>query len=82
MSASMYTIDRSTHLKILIVGSTAAMIVVGIAANARPGTSPGPTATTAPAVSVTPPPRRQIEPPRKLHPIALAYSRPADDTNG
>jgi hypothetical protein len=35
MSASMYDISRSTHLKIVIVGSTAAMIVVAIAANAQ-----------------------------------------------
>ena len=35
MSASMYHINRSTHLKIVIVGSTAAMIVVAIAANVR-----------------------------------------------
>jgi hypothetical protein len=76
MSASMHDIDRSTHLKILIVGAAAATIVVAVAANVRSGIPPGPTATTAPAVFVTPPPRRQIEPPRKVHPIALAQSHP------
>jgi hypothetical protein len=78
MSASMYDIDRSTHLKILCVGSAAAMIVVAVAANARSGGTHGPTATTAPAVYVTPPQRRQIEPPRKVHPIALAQSHLID----
>jgi hypothetical protein len=82
MSASMYDIDRGTHLKILIVGSAAAMIVVAAAANARSSSSPGPTATTAPAISVTPPQRRQIEPPRKSLPTALAHSRLADAANG
>ena len=78
MSASMYDIDRITHLKILMVGSAAAMIVVGVAANARSGGSPGPTATTAPAIQVTPPQRRQIEPPRRPQPTALAHSRLTD----
>jgi hypothetical protein len=82
MSASMYDIDRSTHLKILCVGAAAAMIVVAVAANARPGIPPGPTATTAPAISVTPPQRRQIEPQRKALPTALAHSRLADAANG
>lgn len=80
MSASMYDIDRSTHLKILIVGSAAAMIVVAVAANARPTSTHGPTATTAPAITVpaikvTPPHRPQSAPTRKPHPNDVAYSR-------
>ena len=78
----MYDIDRSTHLKILIVGSAAAMIVVAVAANARPTSTHGPTATTAPAIratiKVTPPQRRQIAPPRKPLPNDVAHSRLAD----
>jgi len=81
MNASMYDIDRGTHLRILIVGSAAAMIVVAAAANARPGGAQGTTATTAPAISVTPPQPRQIEPPRKAQPTALAYSCVAVTTN-
>ena len=64
MSASMYHIDRSTHLKIVIVGSTAAMIVIAIAANAQSHDSFRPIARTAPAVVVMPPQRPQIIPPR------------------
>ena len=64
MSASMYHISRSTHLKIVIVGSTAAMIVVAIAANARSHDVFRPIARTAPAVVVMPPQRPQIIPPR------------------
>jgi hypothetical protein len=64
MSASMYQISRSTHLKIVIVGSTAAMIVVAIAANAQSHDSFRPIARTAPAVVVMPPQRPQIIPPR------------------
>jgi hypothetical protein len=78
MTASMFDIDRSTHLKILIVGSAAAMIVVAVAANARPAGTHRPTATTAPAIQVTPPQRRQIAPPRKPHPNDVPYSRLAD----
>ena len=88
MSASMYDIDRSTHLKILIVGSAAAMIVVAVAANARSSGTNGLTATTAPtitapaitapAIKVTPPQRPQSAPPRKPHPNDVAYSRLAD----
>lgn len=64
MTASMYHISRSTHLKIVIIGSTAAMIVVAIAANARSHDSFRPSARTTPAVVVMPPQRRQIIPPR------------------
>lgn len=64
MSASMYHISRSTHLKIVIVGSTAAMIVVAIAANAGSHDSFRPIARSTPAVVVMPPQRRQIIPPR------------------
>jgi hypothetical protein len=74
----MYDVDRSTHRKILIVGSAAAMIVVAVAANARTGSSHGPTVTVAPAVPVTPPPlqRREITPPPRkvVHPVMLAHS--------
>jgi hypothetical protein len=69
----MYDVDRSTHRKILIVGSAAAMIVVAVAANAR--TPHGPSVIVAPAVPVTPPPRPQIAPPRKPHPNDVPYSR-------
>jgi hypothetical protein len=78
MSASMYDIDRNTHLKILIVGSAAAMIVVAVAANARSPGSHGPAATTAPAIYVTPPQRPQIAPPRKPLPSTSADTRLAD----
>jgi hypothetical protein len=78
MTASMYDIDRSTHLKVVIVGAAAAMIVVAVAANAQSGGPPGPTATSAPAIQVTPPQRRQIAPPRKPHPNDVPYSRLAD----
>jgi hypothetical protein len=82
MSASMYDIDRITHLKILFVGSAAAMIVVAAAANARSGGPPGPSATTAPAIQVAPPQRPQIAPPRKLHPTLLASSRLIEPSHG
>lgn len=80
----MYDVDRSTHRKILILGSAAAMIVVAVAANARTGSSHSPTVTVAPAVPVTPPPlqRREITPPRKVvHPIMLAHSDFSDTTD-
>ena len=51
----MYDIDRNTHLKILIVGATAATFVVAVAANARSPGSFRPIATTAPAIVVAPP---------------------------
>jgi hypothetical protein len=82
MSASMYDIDRITHLKILFVSSAAAMIVVAAAANARSVGPPGPSATTAPAIHVAPPQRPPIAPPRKLHPTALAYSRLIEASHG
>jgi hypothetical protein len=77
MSASMYDIDRSTHLKIVIVGTTAAMIVVAIAANARSDGSFRPIATTAPAVHVMPPQRRQIVPPQTPPAVQIAFSVPS-----
>ena len=73
MSASMYHIDRITHLKIVIVGSTAAMIVVAIAANAQSHDSFRPIARTAPAVVVMPPQRPQIIPPRMAPTNGFAY---------
>lgn len=76
MSASMYDIDRSTHLKIVIVGSTAAMIVVAVAANAPSDRSLRPIATTAPAIHVMPPHRRQIAPPPMAPIVRMALSTP------
>jgi hypothetical protein len=75
MNASMYDIDRRTHRKIVIVGSTAAMIVVAIAANARLDGPLRATATTAPAIHVMPPQRRQIIPPQKAPASGFAPHR-------